>query len=54
MDVRYPPEAEAYREKVQAFLSEHLPHGWKGIGALDREETERFTEDWRTVLYENG
>jgi len=54
MDVRYPPEAEAYREKVQAFLGEHLPHGWKGIGALSHEETERFTEDWRTVLYENG
>jgi alkylation response protein AidB-like acyl-CoA dehydrogenase len=54
MDVRHPPEAEAYREKVQAFLGEHLPTGWKGIGALGREETAAFTEDWRRVLYENG
>ena len=31
----YTPEAEAYREKVQAFLAEKLPASWKGIGALD-------------------
>ena len=54
MDVRYPPEAEAYREKVQAFLAEHLPAGWKGIGALGHEEAGAFTAEWRTTLYENG
>jgi alkylation response protein AidB-like acyl-CoA dehydrogenase len=54
MDVRYPPEAEAYREKVQAFLAEHLPGGWKGIGALEKEAAERFTAEWRNTLYENG
>jgi alkylation response protein AidB-like acyl-CoA dehydrogenase len=52
--VRYPPEAEIYREKVQAFLAEHLPPGWKGIGALDAAAAEAFTEDWRRILYENG
>ena len=54
MDVRYPPEAETYREKVQAFLAEHLPADWKGIGALSHEDAERFTDDWRRTLYENG
>ena len=54
MDATYPPEAEAYREKVHAFLAEHLPADWKGIGALDGPAAERFTEEWRKVLYENG
>ncbi len=54
MDVRYAPEAEAYREKVQAFLAEHLPADWKGIGALGHEQAEQFTKEWRTTLYENG
>jgi hypothetical protein len=54
MDVRYPPEAETYREKVQAFLAEHLPAGWKGIGALGHEDATRFTTEWRNTLYENG
>jgi len=54
MDVRYPAEAETYREKVQAFLAEHLPAGWHGIGALDDEERRRFTEEWRLTLSEHG
>ena len=54
MNARYAPEAEAYREKVQAFLAEHLPPNWKGIGALDRAEAERFTEEWRRTLHEHG
>ena len=54
MDIRYPPEAEAFREKVQAFLAEHLPAGWKGIGSLDREAAQQFTEEWRPVLHEHG
>ncbi|MBW3555579.1 MAG: acyl-CoA dehydrogenase family protein [Actinobacteria bacterium] len=54
MDCRYPAEAEAYRHKVQAFLAEHLPADWSGIGALGREEAEQFGEAWRRTLYENG
>ena len=54
MEVRYPPEAEAYREKVQAFLAEHLPPDWKGIGALELDERERFESEWRRTLHENG
>ena len=54
MDVRYPPEAEEYREKIQAFLAEHLPPDWKGIGALDQEAAMRFATEWRRTLHENG
>ena len=54
MDVRYPPEAQVYREKVQAFLAEHLPANWQGIGALSHEEADAFTQSWRVTLYENG
>jgi alkylation response protein AidB-like acyl-CoA dehydrogenase len=54
MDIRYPPEAEAFREKVQGFLAEHLPVNWKGIGGLNHQDAARFTEDWRRTLYENG
>ncbi len=54
MNPNYPPEAEQYREKVRAFLAEHLPADWSGIGALDPEAARRFTAEWRTTLYENG
>src|SRR5437899_2464962 len=54
MDLRYPPEAEAFRKDVRAFLDEHLPPGWEGIGALDREDAEHFTEGWRRLLAEHG
>lgn len=54
MDPTYPPEADAYREKVQAFLAEHLPAGWTGIGALSREDAQAFTTEWRAVLRDHG
>src|SRR4051812_10351716 len=54
MDVRYSAEADAYREKVQAFLAEHLPADWKGTGGLEGEALERFSEEWRRTLYEHG
>jgi alkylation response protein AidB-like acyl-CoA dehydrogenase len=54
MDIRYPPEAEAYREKVQAFLAEHLPADWQGIGALDAEGYRHFEQEWRKTLSEHG
>ncbi len=44
MEPTYTAEAEAYREKIQAFLAEHLPAGWQGIGALPPEEAPAFTE----------
>ncbi len=54
MQPTYSAEAEAYREKVQAFLAEHLPPDWRGIGRLEGEELERFVREWRQTLYENG
>src|SRR3954451_5436093 len=53
MQPTYSAEAEAYREKVQAFLAEHLPAKWGGIGTLEGEALERFTKEWRHTLYEN-
>jgi alkylation response protein AidB-like acyl-CoA dehydrogenase len=50
----YSPEAEAFREKVQGFLAEHLPADWVGIGRLEGEEVERFTLEWRRILHDNG
>ncbi len=52
MQPTYTAEAEAYREKVQAFLAEKLPSNWQGTGALEGEELERFVTEWRHVLYE--
>src|SRR3954449_2150844 len=54
MQPTYSAEAEAYREKVQAFLAEHLATRWGGIGTLEGEAMERFTAEWRHTLYENG
>ena len=53
MEPTYPPEAEVFREKIQAFLGEHLPSNWKGIGALDGEAAEQFTTEWRQTLADN-
>ena len=54
MQPTYPAEGEAYREKVQAFLAEHLPTSWQGIGQLEGEALERFVRNWRHTLYEHG
>lgn len=52
MQPTYTPEAEAYREKVQAFLAEKLPSNWEGTGALEGDELESFVSEWRKVLHE--
>ena len=54
MDPTYGAEAEAYRDKVQAFLAEKLPSDWAGIGRLEGDERQEFVERWRTVLFESG
>jgi alkylation response protein AidB-like acyl-CoA dehydrogenase len=50
MQPTYTAEAETYREKVQAFLAEKLPHDWKGIGALNGDEITQFVGEWRAIL----
>jgi alkylation response protein AidB-like acyl-CoA dehydrogenase len=52
MQPTYTADAEAYREKVQAFLAEKLPANWKGIGALEGDELHEFGAEWRKTLYE--
>ncbi len=54
MNPTYSAEADAYREKVQAFLAEKLPSGWGGIGQLEGQELTDFVKDWRKTLYEGG
>ena len=54
MDLRYPPEAEAFREELRALLRAILPAGWEGMGALSNDEAEAFSLRWRRVLYDNG
>ncbi|CAN5485263.1 acyl-CoA dehydrogenase family protein [soil metagenome] len=54
MDPTYSAEAEAYREKIQAFLAEHLPPDWSGIGALDRDQVAPFADEWRRTLHAQG
>ena len=50
MKPMYSPEAEEYREKVQAFLAEKLPANWKGIGSLEGDALSGFVGQWRALL----
>ncbi|ORJ58940.1 acyl-CoA dehydrogenase [Mycobacterium simiae] len=54
MDISYPPDAEAFRYRIQAFLAEHLPPGWTGPGALPPAERDAFSVRWRRALSANG
>jgi alkylation response protein AidB-like acyl-CoA dehydrogenase len=54
MQPTYAADAEAYREKVQAFLAEKLPSNWKGTGALERDQLVDFVTTWRQTLFEAG
>ena len=54
MDPRYSAEAEAYREKIQAFLAEHLPAGLGRARRARPEAQERpSSADWRRILAEH-
>ena len=50
----YTPDAEAYREKVQALLAEKLPSKWGGIGQLEGADLMDFVMTWRKTLYSAG
>lgn len=50
----YSAEADAYREKVQAFLAESLPSDWQGIGQLEGDELTSFVDQWRATLHRAG
>jgi alkylation response protein AidB-like acyl-CoA dehydrogenase len=55
MDLTYPPEAEAFRKEIRAWLEENLPPGWFDPGfELKGEERVRFNQSWPARLYEGG
>jgi alkylation response protein AidB-like acyl-CoA dehydrogenase len=54
MDLRHPPEADAFRARVRSFLDAQLPPGWSGLGALARADADAFVERWRQVLHAHG
>jgi alkylation response protein AidB-like acyl-CoA dehydrogenase len=54
MQPTYSADAEAYRQKVQAFLAEKLPTNWGGVGQLEGDALDNFVGEWRNTLYEAG
>ena len=54
MDVAYSPAAEQYRSLIRAFLGEHLPSGWRGLGGLSEEQRPGFVAQWRKLLAAAG
>lgn len=54
MEPFYSTEAEAYRDKVQAFLAEKLPADWEGMGRLEGDELNDFVAQWRQTLHQAG
>lgn len=50
MDLTYPPEVEAFRLEVRAWLEANLPEGWFDPGfELSDQERERFNETWAEI-----
>ena len=55
MDLAYPPEAEAFRTEIRAWLSENLPAGWFDQGfELTGEARARFNQEWPSKLFGGG
>ena len=53
MQPTYSDSAQAYRERIQSFIAEHLPAKWDGIGSLTGDAKADFLKDWRQVLRDN-
>ena len=55
MDLTYPPEAEAFRKEIRAWLEENLPEGWFDEGfELKGDERKRFNDEWAQKLHDGG
>ncbi|MDZ7882556.1 MAG: acyl-CoA dehydrogenase [Mycobacterium sp.] len=54
MDVDYPPQAEAFRDRIREFLIQHLPPSWSGGGSLAPDERAAAARRWRVVLADAG
>ena len=55
MDLTYPPEAEAFRLEIRAWLKDNLPQGWFDEGVdLTAEQRSEFARTWNEKLNEGG
>ena len=55
MDLTYPPEAEAFRLQVRAWLDDNLPEGWGTPGfKTTAEERAQFDKEWTPKLADGG
>jgi alkylation response protein AidB-like acyl-CoA dehydrogenase len=55
MDLTYPPEAEAFRKEIRAWLDDNLPEGWFEDGfRLEGEDREQFNREWPKKLFAGG
>src|SRR6478752_5860380 len=55
MDLTYPPEAEALRTDIRAWLEENLPDGWFDEGfEMSSEERRKFQDEWTQKLFDCG
>jgi alkylation response protein AidB-like acyl-CoA dehydrogenase len=55
MDLSYPPEAEAFRGEIRAWLEENLPEGWGEEGfSMTTEERKAFNIQWVKKLHAGG
>ena len=55
MDLTYPPEAEAFRTEIHAWLVENLPQGWFEPGFFQSEDERKdFNQTWTAKLFAGG
>ena len=55
MDLTYPPEAEAFRLTIRAWLEENLPQGWFEPGFFQSEDERKdFNQTWTAKLFAGG
>jgi alkylation response protein AidB-like acyl-CoA dehydrogenase len=55
VDLKYPPEAEAFRAEIRSWLEENLPKGWFDEGfEMTPAKREEWTEQWAHRLHEGG
>jgi hypothetical protein len=55
MDLTYPPEAEAFRYEIRAWLDDNLPAGWGTLGfSMTKDERRAFNQQWIEKLRAGG
>jgi len=55
MDLTYPPEAEAFRKEIRAWLEDNLPAGWFDAGfSLDADAKADWQTAWTKTLFDGG